>query len=506
LENKFMKVFVDILGWLYTVVAFLLGAFSINMISLMLIFWIRKLLRKKQYQSSGALPVSLPIVTVQLPIYNEKAVAERLLDAVAVFNYPRNCLEIQVLDDSTDETVCIVEDRVTHWREKGSWIEIIHRPDRKEFKAGALRYGLDRARGEYIAIFDADFLPSPDWLKKTLPPFFEPEGDELAFVQTRWDHLNEEVSLLTRAQGLALDGHFGIDQNVRHRAGLMMNFNGTAGIWRKGAILDAGNWRGSTLSEDLDLSFRAQIKGWKVRYLVDVTAPAELPTLMTGFKKQQFRWAKGSIQAARLLVPELIRSDKTLLAKLHSLMHITGFFSHPLMLLFLLLTLPLNYWGASIVNKLPLGWMGILGLGMPLFYFTSQIAIGRKRPLLTWISRLPLVLMLYVGIAVNNTRAVLEAFSKETGVFERTVKTGSLNRSTGKAHGERIQFDPTAWLEVILGLYAFTTCVVAVRFQNWIGAVIYFVYMLGFGWVAIASIREARATMTHSERLPADDR
>lgn len=500
-----MKAFVDILGWLYTAIAFLLGVFSINMISLMLIYWIRKLLGKKQYQSSGILPTDLPVVTVQLPIYNEKAVAERLLDSIAVFDYPRDCLEIQVLDDSTDETVCIVEDRVNYWREKGRWIEVIHRPNRKEFKAGALRYGLSRAKGDYIAIFDADFLPAPDWMKKSMPPFFEPGGEELAFVQTRWDHLNEEASLLTRAQGLALDGHFGIDQNVRHQAGLMMNFNGTAGIWRKEAILDAGNWRGTTLSEDLDLSFRAQLKGWKVRYLVDVTAPAELPTMMTGFKRQQFRWAKGSIQAARLLVPELIRSDMPFLKKMHSLMHITGFFSHPLMLLFLLLTLPLNYWGASIVSKLPLGWMGILGLGMPLFYFTSQIAICRKRPLLTWISRLPLVLMLYVGIAVNNTRAVIEAFSKETGVFERTVKTGSVKRSTGQATGEKIHFDPTAWLEVLLGLYAFTTCVVAVRSQNWIGAVIYFIYMLGFGWVAIASIREARATAVRPEQLPAED-
>lgn len=438
------------------------------------------------------MPQNLPVVTVQLPIYNEKIVAARLIDAVAEIDYPPSCLEIQVLDDSSDETVQIVDERAACWRKKGRWVEVIRRPERTEFKAGALKYGLESAHGEYIAIFDADFVPSPGWVKETLPPFFEAGGERLAFVQTRWDHLNEEASLLTRAQGLALDGHFGVEQNVRNQAGLIMNFNGTAGIWRKEAILDAGNWRGATLSEDLDLSFRAQLKGWDVRFLVDVTAPAELPSLMTGFKRQQFRWAKGTIQAARLLAPSVARADRPLFHRLYGLLHISGFLSNPLLVLFLLLTLPLNFWGAGIVSKLPLGWMGLLGIAMPLFYATSQVAIHSKRPFFTWLARLPLVLMLYVGIAMNNTRAVVEAFSKETGVFERTVKTGSLKRSQGAgASVEPIRFDPTAWLELILALYAFTTCLVSVRSGNWPGAVIYFIYMVGFLWVGLSTMLEA---------------
>ena len=263
-----------------------------------------------------------PIVTVQLPMYNEFYVVERIIEAVCAIEYPKDKLEIQVLDDSTDETTDLVKDTVARFQELGYDIKHVHRLNRSGFKAGALKHGLETARGEFVAIFDADFVPNSTFLRDTLPYFFQDE--KTALVQTRWEHLNSDYSLLTRTQAMALDGHFVMEQGVRNRAGFFINFNGTGGIWRKEAIIDAGNWHSDTLTEDLDLSYRAQLRGWKFKYLNDVTSPAELPAEVNALKSQQFRWTKGAIETARKILPEVWRSGIPLRLKIHSTFHLTN--------------------------------------------------------------------------------------------------------------------------------------------------------------------------------------
>ncbi|HEX9880338.1 MAG TPA: cellulose synthase family protein, partial [Candidatus Binatia bacterium] len=245
-----------------------------------------------------------PTVTVQLPIYNERYVIQRLLEAVCSLDYPRDRLEIQVLDDSTDDTADIVRRLVAHYQKQGLSVVHIRRGTRQGFKAGALKEGLERARGEFIAIFDADFVPSPDFLRKTIPYFCDPRA---GMVQARWGHTNADYSLLTRAQSVGIDGHFSIEQGARAWSGLFLNFNGTAGVWRSQAIRDAGGWQADTLTEDMDLSYRAQLAGWRLKYVMHVSCPAELPVQVGAFKSQQFRWAKGSMQTARKILPALLR-------------------------------------------------------------------------------------------------------------------------------------------------------------------------------------------------------
>jgi cellulose synthase/poly-beta-1,6-N-acetylglucosamine synthase-like glycosyltransferase len=435
-----------------------------------------------------------PIVTVQLPLFNEQVVATRLIDSIAKLDYPKDRLDIQVLDDSTDETRDIVAERVAYWRSRGFWITLIHRDDRKEYKAGALRLGLETASGDFVAIFDADFLPPKNWLKNALQPFLQPNSERLGLVQTRWSHLNADYSLLTRAQALALDGCFGIEQNVRSRAGFFLNFNGTAGIWRRKCIEEAGNWRGITLSEDMDLSYRAQIIGWRAAFLPDVCAPAELPTLMVGFKRQQFRWSKGSIQVVKLLAMKIIKSNNSILRKIEGLLHITGYICHPLMLLLLILALPMTIWGVDAVSKLPIGWFGIVGLGVPLAYLSSQIALYGPKRFYRWIFHMPLLSALGVGIAVNNTRAIFEAFIGKQSEFERTPKTGVIRRdkTTNNVVTERFTIDSGTWLEIVFCSLAIATSYFAVRYGNIVEAIFFALYACGFLWVAGATIWEAR--------------
>ncbi|HET9130782.1 MAG TPA: cellulose synthase family protein, partial [Terriglobia bacterium] len=282
-----------------------------------------------------------PIVTIQLPVFNELYVVDRLIDSVCALDYPKEKLEIQVLDDSTDETIQVVERAVKRYSLLGYDIKQIHRVDRTGFKAGALKNGLSTARGEFVAIFDADFTPRQEFLRKTIPYFYA--DPKVGLVQTRWEHLNSEYSLITRTQALALDGHFVIEQDVRNKAGFFINFNGTGGIWRKSAILDAGNWHSDTLTEDLDLSYRAQLKGWKFKYLNDVTSPAELPAEVNALKSQQFRWTKGAIETARKILPEVWKSKIPLRVKIHSTFHLTNNIVFPFILLAGILNVPLMF-------------------------------------------------------------------------------------------------------------------------------------------------------------------
>ncbi|MEY3312305.1 MAG: hypothetical protein RL348_1654, partial [Bacteroidota bacterium] len=271
-----------------------------------------------------------PQVTIQLPVFNEVYVVERLVKAVCEMEYPIDKLEIQLLDDSTDETVEVSRRIVSEYSSKGFDIKHIHRIDRSGFKAGALKSGLETAKGEYVGIFDADFVPNTDFLQKTIPHF---QNAEIGMVQTRWEHLNEDYSYLTRAQALALDGHFVIEQQVRNKAGFFINFNGTAGIWRKSCIEDAGNWHADTLAEDLDLSYRAQLRGWKFMFLNDVTSPAELPADINGLKTQQFRWTKGAVETAIKLLPMVWKSSLPLKIKAECTVHLTSNIVFPFILL-----------------------------------------------------------------------------------------------------------------------------------------------------------------------------
>ena len=362
----------------------------------------------------------LPRVTIQLPIYNEVYVVERLIEAVAAIDYPRALLEIQVLDDSTDETREVAERVVARYRALGYEIAHRTREDRKGFKAGALQAGLEAARGEFLMIFDADFLPTPEIVRASLAYFSDAS---VGMVQARWEHLNRDYSLLTRIQSIFLDGHFVIEHTARHRSGRFFNFNGTAGIWRRRCLEEVGGWQSDTLTEDLDISYRAQLAGWKFVYLKDLVVPAELPVDMNGFKSQQHRWTKGSIQTGRKLLPAIFRSAYPWKVKAEAFFHLTNNFSHLLVVLLALLIVP------SIIIREQIGWRRLAVLDFPLFfgatfsfiafYVCSQREIGRD-----WketLKSMPLLLSLGIGLSLNNVHAVLEAiFESRDGFREDT--------------------------------------------------------------------------------------
>ncbi len=489
-----VNTFIEVIGWVYLIIAIVLGIYGANMFFLTVYFWVLRLRNRNKPVGNPATVFEWPVVTVQLPLYNEQMVAGRLIDAVAELDYPPDRLCIQVLDDSTDDTREIVAEKAAYWCAQGHWVDLIPRSDRSEFKAGALKLGLQTAPGEFIAVFDADFVPPRDWLKNAIQPFFEPGTEKLGLVQTRWSHLNANYSLLTRAQALALDGCFGIEQNVRSMAGLFLNFNGTAGIWRRKCIEDAGNWRGTTLSEDMDLSYRAQLAGWRAIFLPSITAPAELPTLMVGFKRQQFRWAKGSIQVVKLLAGKILKSNASPLQKFEGLLQISGYICHPLMLTLLLLALPMTVWGVDAFGKVPMGWFGIMGLGLPMAYLSSQLALYGPKRIYRWILHMPVLFALGVGVAVNNTRAIIEAISGKESEFERTPKTGVIRRDQAKKNmiTERFTIDRGTWLEILFSVLALVTSFYAIRNANIIGAIFFLLYSCGFIWVAGATIWEAR--------------
>jgi cellulose synthase/poly-beta-1,6-N-acetylglucosamine synthase-like glycosyltransferase len=372
----------------------------------------------------GVLP-QLPRVTIQLPIFNEMYVVERLVESVCRIEYPRDLLEIQVLDDSTDETTGIARAVVERMRREGHDIVYIHRVNRGGFKAGALENGLKTAKGEFVAVFDADFVPSPDFLKRTVP-FFSDE--KVGMVQVRWGHLNREFSILTQAQSIFLDGHFIIEHTARNRSGCFFNFNGTAGIWRRATIGDAGGWQHDTLTEDLDLSYRAQLKGWQFIFLPEVISPAEVPVDMNAFKSQQHRWAKGSIQTGKKLLPTILKSDLPFAVKREAFFHLTNNMAYLLMVLLSVL-MPL-----SMVVRFNHGLYGTLFLDLPFFLTATAsvcvfyVATERERGVEGWWGRvkyLPFLMSLGIGMAINNAKAVLEALLNQQSAFARTPKTGS---------------------------------------------------------------------------------
>src|SRR5438876_5002496 len=402
---------------------------------------------------ADAPPNPLPVVTIQLPLYNEMYVADRLIESVCAIAYPRALLEIQVLDDSTDETQSIAELAVRRYAAQGIDIKYYHRANRTGFKAGALEAGLKLARGEFIAIFDADFIPAPDFLDRLMPHFTDPQ---VGMVQARWGHINQDYTLLTKIQSILLDGHFVLAPGGRIRSGRFSNFDGTAGIWRRAAIDDAGGWQHDTLAEDLDLSYRAQLRGWRFVFRSDVIAPAEVPVEMNAFKSQQHRWAKGSIQTCCKLLPRLLRANLPIGVKAEAFFHLTANFNYPLMCVLSLLMFP------AMVIRYNMGWYEMLLIDVPLFfaatfsvcnfYMVCQREIHRD-----WRARikyLPFLMSIGIGLSINNTRAVFEALLNKQSDFNRTPKyriEGDADEWVGKKYRQTVAVQPL--VELSLGLY-----------------------------------------------------
>lgn len=464
---------------LYIAVAVLLAVYGINALVLTLAY-----LKKRGGKLVPPAVRNWPSVTVQIPTYNERYVVERVIEAVAQLDYPRDRLQIQILDDSTDETTARAAARIAWQRVRGLDITLLHRRERRGFKAGALQAGLTRAKGEIIAIFDADFVPPRDFLRQTVPYFVD--RPDLGMVQARWGHLNDDYSTLTRTQALALDGHFIVEQTARHRSGLFMNFNGTAGLWRRDCIESVGGWRHDTVCEDLDLSYRAQIAGWEFLFLPDVEAPAEIPAQITAFKRQQFRWAKGSIQCARLLGTTVLGSRQSIVKRWQGILHLTGYLVHPLLLLLLLTSVPLMASGKPVYW--PLAYLSLASLGPPILYAVSQRALYTE-----WRRRCRLIVMLMLlgtGIAASNTVAVFEALAGRANVFLRTPKFGLETRGdhwTGKDY-VLSALSPLTIAEFTLSLYAWGGIAIALRRGNPFAVPFLLLYAVGFGYVALLTV------------------
>ena len=430
-----------------------------------------------------------PLVTIQLPIYNELYVVERLIESVCRIDYPRNLIEIQVLDDSTDDTAEIAKAMVEKMKVRGFDIVYIHRADRTGYKAGALKEGLKSAKGELVGIFDADFVPNSDFLKESVPYFIDPN---VGMLQARWGHLNFDYSLLTRAQSMGIDGHFGVEQASRAWSGLFMNFNGTAGVWRKKTIEDAGGWQADTLTEDLDLSYRAQMEGWKLAFAPQVECPGEVPVTITAFKSQQHRWAKGSIQTAKKNWGKLFKSNVSMFVKIQAFLHLTHYLVHPMMILVVLTSIPMLYtqW---FFDHLAYPIMIFTLLCLATFGPSSMYIFSQRIFYRDWKSRikyLPFLMFLGTGIAVNNTKAVLEAlFGIESG-FIRTPKYG-IKRKGDRWKGKRysIPLNSVSILEFVMGLYSLTGLFMFLFFSKYLVSPFLFIYTAGFFYVFFLSVK-----------------
>ncbi|MDX1906894.1 MAG: glycosyltransferase [Bacteroidia bacterium] len=441
---------------------------------------------------------NLPFVTVQLPIFNELYVVERLLDSMDAMDYPRDRFEVQLLDDSTDETVEVAARKIAQLKAGGLQIEHVRRPVREGFKAGALDYGLSIARGEFIAIFDADFLPNPNFLRATMANFTE---DNIGVVQARWEHLNQDYSLFTEAQAFHLDAHFTVEQFSRNSGSLFMNFNGTAGVWRKACIYDAGGWEHDTLTEDLDLSYRAQLKGWKFCYVDEIGAPAELPAEMGAIKSQQYRWMKGGAEVARKMMRTLWQSDASLLRKLHGSFHLMSSSVFILVLLFGATSVPLLYIKHVVfegrmdfliapVAALLCSFLILASLYLITFVWREKsLSAGFKRFLLHYVP----FLSISMGLSLHNTIAVVQGYLGKKTPFIRTPKFNLKDRKdkmTAIKYQTR-KVEPTVYAELILALYFTFGVVLCFKFKDFSILPFMLMQMLGFGAVGYYSFRHA---------------
>jgi len=451
----------------------------------------------------------LPRVTVQLPIFNEQYVVDRLLEAVCRLDYPREKLDIQLLDDSTDETIEVARALVERYAALGHPVTYLHRDNRSGFKAGALAEGLKTAQGEFVAIFDADFVPPPDFLLNCIPLFTDPK---VGMVQTRWTHINRNYSFLTEVEAMLLDGHFVMEHSGRARSSRFFNFNGTAGMWRRVAIDEAGGWEHDTLTEDTDLSYRAQLKGWKFIYLQDVECPAELPVEMTAFKTQQARWAKGLIQVSKKILPKVLSSDVPRQVKVEAWYHLTANLSYPLMIVLSVLLLP------AMIIRFYQGWFQMLYIDLPLFmastfsissfYLISQKELFPK----TWpraLLYLPFLMALGIGLTITNTRAVLEALVGKQTAFARTPKyrvESKRDKVGASKYRKRLGWVP--WIELMIGTYFALAVYYAIDNENYFTVPFLLLFVIGYWYTGLMSLLQGRFTglsvsaETHNKPFP----
>ncbi|WP_017730543.1 cellulose synthase family protein [Nafulsella turpanensis] len=483
---------VSVVVVLYSLSLLFLFLFSLGQLHLA---WHYRQSLKKQPSPLKAFSSSaeLPAVTIQLPLYNERYVAERLLEAITALDYPAEKLEIQVLDDSTDDTSSIIAAKITVLGPKGLNIRHIRREKREGFKAGALQDGLQQAKGDFLAIFDADFLPQPDFLQKTIPYFVD---KEVGVVQTRWGHLNRNYSLLTRLQAFGLDAHFTVEQGGRSHANSFINFNGTGGIWRKSCIEEAGGWSADTLTEDLDLSYRAQMKGWKFRYLEAVEAPAELPVLMPAIKSQHFRWNKGAAECARKNLWKVLRSpERKPIHKVHALFHLLNSSIFIAILLAALLSIPMLFLKA---HRPELNWLFHAGsifllgfLSIALFYWMASRRLQPEHTGRYFWSLFPPFLIISMGLAAHNTMAVAEGWLGKKSSFIRTPKFNI--RKKGDSWADNIYIRPQfSWLSLLEGLlclYFIFGVGAGIYLQDYALLLFHSMLATGFGLVFYYSLR-----------------
>jgi cellulose synthase/poly-beta-1,6-N-acetylglucosamine synthase-like glycosyltransferase len=473
---------------------FTLAAYFFVLIILAIYGWHRYYLvylymkHRDHLPKAGPLPDPAPMVTIQLPLYNEMYVADRLIDAVCRIDYPRDRLEIQVLDDSADETRSIAELAVRRFAAQGFDIKYFHRADRFGFKAGALEAGLKVARGEFIAIFDADFIPPVDFLNRLMPHFSD---EKIGMVQARWGHINQDYSLLTKIQAILLDGHFVLEHGGRNRSGRFFNFNGTAGVWRRVAIDDAGGWQHDTLTEDLDLSYRAQLRGWRFVFVSDLIAPAEVPVEMNAFKSQQHRWAKGSIQTCRKLLPTILRSSLPFGVKAEAFFHLTANFNYILMCVLSILMFP------AMVIRYNMGWYEMLLIDIPLFFaatfsFCNFYVVCQREIHKDWRARVkyvPFLMSVGIGLSINNTRAVFEALLHKDSEFARTPKyriEADADEWVGKKYRQSVAVQPL--IELLLGLYFTWTVFYALANQIYGTLPFLVLFQVGFLYTGLLSV------------------
>lgn len=496
---------------LYGLVLLLILLFSLGQLSLLLIYLFRRVDRPPQPVPFSADDPTLPTLTIQLPIYNERYVVDRLIDAIAALHYPAGKVQIQLLDDSTDDTTARIAQKVQQYQQLGRSFEHVRRPHRTGYKAGALAYGLREARGEFIAIFDADFLPDPLFLLRVLPSFTSPDT---AVVQTRWLHLNESHSLLTRLQAMGLNAHFLVEQNARCAGGLFLNFNGTAGIWRKAAILDAGGWQADTLTEDLDLSYRAQLRGWHIIYRDDVGVPAELPVMMGAIKSQQYRWMKGPAECARKHLRAVLKAPGVSLGvKMQACFHLLNSSLFVLILTMALLSVPVLYGHRTQPVDAETDRMAVLFSlsslvslafwGIPFLLDKKQqqrISVQLSgRPMrngLQFLWLYPLFLAVMLGLSLHNSLAVLEG---HLGIRTPFVRTPKFNVSPGSdgwvsnTYG-RPAVSGLLWFELALAVYFTVGVGLGIRQQDY--SMISFHGLLAFGFALVAGY-----SLVHTWRL-----
>jgi cellulose synthase/poly-beta-1,6-N-acetylglucosamine synthase-like glycosyltransferase len=490
----------------YFIVLILLASYGAHRYVLVYLYYKNK--KKRTTEPGGFFP-QLPRVTVQLPIFNEQFVIERLLDAICRLSYPLEKLDIQVLDDSTDETVAVARGLVNHYAARGFPVTYHHRSNREGFKAGALAEGLKTAQGEFVAIFDADFVPPEDFILRVIHHFTDPN---VGMVQTRWTHINRNYSFLTEVEAILLDGHFVLEHSGRARSGVFFNFNGTAGMWRRSAIDDAGGWQHDTLTEDTDLSYRAQLKGWKFIYLQDVECPAELPVEMTAFKTQQARWAKGLIQTSKKILPQVLKSDQRFHVKLEAWYHLTANLSYPLMIVLSVLLLP------AMIIRFYQGWFQMLYIDLPLFmastFSISSFYLVSQRELFPgkWFRALiylPVLMALGIGLTVTNTRAVLEALLGKQSDFARTPKYHvETKKDKVRAGNYRRRLGWVPWVELLIGCYFAITVYYAIDNENYITVPFLILFVFGYWYTGLMSLLQGRfagislSAETHTKPFP----